>query len=173
MPGAGRSPRRRQPDRGRGKIMLETIWFMLWGVLWAVYFMLDGFDLGLGTLLPFSGQERDRPAPYLSGHGAVLGRQRSLADHRWRRDVCGLPRHLRRDVQRPLFALDAYPVRPDHPGRLHCLPGGSGQPPVEAPFGTGVWSWAASCPPCCSGSPSPTSFGASPSTPRESTRATC
>ena len=29
--------------------MLETIWFILWGVLWAVYFMLDGFDLGLGT----------------------------------------------------------------------------------------------------------------------------
>jgi cytochrome d ubiquinol oxidase subunit II len=33
--------------------MLETIWFILWGVLWAVYFMLDGFDLGLGSLLPF------------------------------------------------------------------------------------------------------------------------
>jgi cytochrome d ubiquinol oxidase subunit II len=33
--------------------MLETVWFLLWGVLWAVYFMLDGFDLGLGTLLPF------------------------------------------------------------------------------------------------------------------------
>ncbi len=32
--------------------MLETIWFILWGVLWAVYFMLDGFDLGLGSLLP-------------------------------------------------------------------------------------------------------------------------
>jgi cytochrome d ubiquinol oxidase subunit II len=32
--------------------MLESIWFILWGVLWAVYFMLDGFDLGLGTLLP-------------------------------------------------------------------------------------------------------------------------
>jgi cytochrome bd-type quinol oxidase subunit 2 len=24
--------------------MLETIWFLLWGVLWAVYFALDGFD---------------------------------------------------------------------------------------------------------------------------------
>lgn len=33
--------------------MLETIWFILWGVLWAVYFLLDGFDLGLGTLMPF------------------------------------------------------------------------------------------------------------------------
>ncbi len=32
--------------------MFETIWFVLWGLLWAVYFMLDGFDLGLGSLLP-------------------------------------------------------------------------------------------------------------------------
>jgi cytochrome bd ubiquinol oxidase subunit II len=33
--------------------MLETIWFVLWGVLWVAYFVLDGFDLGLGSLLPF------------------------------------------------------------------------------------------------------------------------
>ncbi len=33
--------------------MLESIWFLLWGVLWAVYFVLDGFDLGIGTLMPF------------------------------------------------------------------------------------------------------------------------
>ncbi|MBK8802902.1 MAG: cytochrome d ubiquinol oxidase subunit II [Fibrobacteres bacterium] len=33
--------------------MLETTWFVIWGVAWAVYFMLDGFDLGLGLLSPF------------------------------------------------------------------------------------------------------------------------
>ncbi|MGC8602666.1 MAG: cytochrome d ubiquinol oxidase subunit II [Desulfomonilaceae bacterium] len=33
--------------------MLQTVWFLLWGILWAVYFMLDGYDLGLGTLAPF------------------------------------------------------------------------------------------------------------------------
>jgi cytochrome d ubiquinol oxidase subunit II len=33
--------------------MLETIWFVIWGVLWTVYFVLDGFDLGLGLLMPF------------------------------------------------------------------------------------------------------------------------
>lgn len=32
---------------------LPVIWFVIWGLLWAVYFMLDGFDLGMGTLLPF------------------------------------------------------------------------------------------------------------------------
>ncbi len=41
--------------------MIETIWFAIWGVAWAVYFMLDGFDLGIGMLLPFLGKsETDR-----------------------------------------------------------------------------------------------------------------
>jgi cytochrome d ubiquinol oxidase subunit II len=45
--------------------MLETIWFILWGVLWAVYFMLDGFDLGLGTLMPvFAKNDNERRIIY-------------------------------------------------------------------------------------------------------------
>ncbi|NQU05545.1 MAG: cytochrome d ubiquinol oxidase subunit II, partial [Calditrichaeota bacterium] len=32
---------------------METIWFIIWGLLWGVYFMLDGFDFGAGTLMPF------------------------------------------------------------------------------------------------------------------------
>jgi cytochrome d ubiquinol oxidase subunit II len=31
-------------------MLFQVIWFVLWGVLWSVYFMLDGFVLGLGTL---------------------------------------------------------------------------------------------------------------------------
>lgn len=47
--------------------MLETIWFALWGVLWAVYFVLDGFDLGIGTLGPFVAKnEEDRRLVYES-----------------------------------------------------------------------------------------------------------
>jgi cytochrome d ubiquinol oxidase subunit II len=33
--------------------MLNTVWFALWGLLWAIYFMLDGFDFGAGMLHPF------------------------------------------------------------------------------------------------------------------------
>jgi cytochrome d ubiquinol oxidase subunit II len=36
--------------------MLETTWFVIWGVLWAVYFMLDGFDFGVGMLFPWLGR---------------------------------------------------------------------------------------------------------------------
>jgi cytochrome d ubiquinol oxidase subunit II len=31
----------------------QVIWFVLWGLLWAVYFMLDGFDFGVGMLQRF------------------------------------------------------------------------------------------------------------------------
>ncbi|MCL1926458.1 MAG: cytochrome d ubiquinol oxidase subunit II [Syntrophorhabdaceae bacterium] len=37
--------------------MLEIIWFVLWGVLWTVYFLTDGYDLGLGLLMPFLSKE--------------------------------------------------------------------------------------------------------------------
>ena len=35
---------------------LQTIWFFLWGLLWALYFMTDGFDLGIGALYPILGK---------------------------------------------------------------------------------------------------------------------
>jgi cytochrome d ubiquinol oxidase subunit II len=35
---------------------LQAIWFFLWGLLWAVFFMTAGFDFGIGTLLPFIGK---------------------------------------------------------------------------------------------------------------------
>lgn len=45
--------------------MLEIIWFVLWTLLWAVYFMLDGFDLGLGALMPFIAKnEQEKQAMY-------------------------------------------------------------------------------------------------------------
>lgn len=44
-----------------GNMILQSIWFFLWGLLWAIFFMTDGFDFGVGTLLPFVGRkEADR-----------------------------------------------------------------------------------------------------------------
>ncbi len=39
--------------------MLNNIWFILWGILWAVYFVLDGFDFGIGSLMPFITKTED------------------------------------------------------------------------------------------------------------------
>ncbi|MGD8366355.1 MAG: cytochrome d ubiquinol oxidase subunit II [Desulfobacterales bacterium] len=38
---------------------LQSIWFFLWGLLWAVFFVTDGFDLGIGSLYPFFGKSED------------------------------------------------------------------------------------------------------------------
>lgn len=39
----------------------QAIWFFLWGLCWAVFFITDGFDFGIGTLLPILGKtERDK-----------------------------------------------------------------------------------------------------------------
>ncbi|MFC1505109.1 cytochrome d ubiquinol oxidase subunit II [Thermodesulfobacteriota bacterium] len=38
---------------------LQSIWFFLWGLLWAIFFMTDGFDFGIGTLYPFIGRTDD------------------------------------------------------------------------------------------------------------------
>lgn len=44
---------------------LQNIWFFLWGLLWAIYFISDGFDLGIGTLLPFLAKtDKDRKVMY-------------------------------------------------------------------------------------------------------------
>ena len=48
-------------------MVLETIWFFLWGLLWAIYFITDGFDLGVGGLIPFLGQtDEEKQAMYHS-----------------------------------------------------------------------------------------------------------
>jgi cytochrome d ubiquinol oxidase subunit II len=40
---------------------LQTLWFVLIGVLWSGYFLLEGFDFGVGMLLPFLPKdERER-----------------------------------------------------------------------------------------------------------------
>ena len=43
---------------------LQVLWFGLWGVLWAVYFMLDGFDFGTGMLRVFLA--KDEPGRQLT-----------------------------------------------------------------------------------------------------------
>jgi cytochrome d ubiquinol oxidase subunit II len=37
-------------------MLLQSIWFYLWGLLWAVFFITDGFDFGVGSLYPFLGK---------------------------------------------------------------------------------------------------------------------
>jgi cytochrome d ubiquinol oxidase subunit II len=58
---------------------LAIIWFGLWGLVWAVYFILDGFSLGTGIIFPFitkNRQERNQLqeaiGPFWGGHEVWL-----------------------------------------------------------------------------------------------------
>ncbi len=77
---------------------LETFWFVLIAVLWAGYFVLEGFDFGVGMLLPFvpRGRRGTRRPP--QDDRAGLGRQRGLARGRGRGNLRRLPGLVRDDV---------------------------------------------------------------------------
>jgi cytochrome d ubiquinol oxidase subunit II len=50
---------------------LQTTWFLLWGLLWAVFFMTDGFDFGVGTLYPFLGKTEEDKRLMINSLGPV------------------------------------------------------------------------------------------------------
>ncbi len=51
--------------------VLQVIWFVLIAVLWTGYFVLDGFDLGVGMLLPFLGRDEARKRVMINTIGPV------------------------------------------------------------------------------------------------------
>lgn len=48
---------------------LQIVWFILIGVLWAGYLVLEGFDFGVGMLLPFVGKKNEERRAALSTIG--------------------------------------------------------------------------------------------------------
>ena len=86
---------------------LQELWFILLAVLFCGFFVLEGFDFGVGMLMHVFGRtakgdpEKHRRA-VLEHHRPGLGRQRGVVDHRGRRDVRGLSRHVRDGVLRAL-----------------------------------------------------------------------
>ena len=88
---------------------LETFWFCLIVVVWAMYFLLEGFDFGVGMLLPFVPRSDEERSTTLRTIGPGLGRQRGLARRGRRRHVRGVPGLVRDDV------LGLLPRAPAHP----------------------------------------------------------
>jgi len=50
---------------------LHDVWFLLIAVLWAGYFLLEGFDFGVGILLPVLGRDEERRRQLLGTIGPV------------------------------------------------------------------------------------------------------
>jgi cytochrome d ubiquinol oxidase subunit II len=49
----------------------QIVWFILWGVLWAAYFMTDGFDLGVGILYNLLGKDDNDKRAIIHSIGPV------------------------------------------------------------------------------------------------------
>ena len=50
---------------------LQSTWFFLWGLLWALFFITDGFDLGIGTLYPFLGKKDEDKRVMINSMGPL------------------------------------------------------------------------------------------------------
>ena len=48
---------------------LQTIWFILIAVLWIGFFFLEGFDFGVGMLLPFLGRKDEERRAIINAIG--------------------------------------------------------------------------------------------------------
>lgn len=51
--------------------LLQTLWFVLIAVLWIGFFFLEGFDFGVGMLLPFLGKKDEERRAIINTIGSV------------------------------------------------------------------------------------------------------
>ena len=94
-------------------MVLQTIWFFIWGLLWAVFFMTDGFDFGIGTLYPFLGKSDEDKRIMINSMGPLWD-----ANEVWLLTAGGVtfaafPSRICRDVFIPVFGINADPLCPD------------------------------------------------------------
>ena len=52
-------------------MVMQSIWFFLWGLLWAIFFVTDGFDFGIGTLYPFLGKSETDKRTMINAMGPL------------------------------------------------------------------------------------------------------
>ena len=141
---------------------LTTVWFVLIAVLWIGYFALEGFDFGVGMLLPVLARDDTRAPRHDQHDRAGLGRQRGVGAGRRRGDVRGVPGVVRDPVQRLLPAAAADPGRPDRARARVRVPPPARRASGGRPAGTARSSSARWCRPCCGAWPSPTSSAGVP-----------
>ena len=75
---------------------LKLIWWIVVGALLVGFAIMDGMDLGIGTLLPFVGRTDDERRVSAELGRTALGRQSGVVHHGGRRDVRRVAARLRR-----------------------------------------------------------------------------
>jgi hypothetical protein len=105
--------------------VLRVIWWLLLGVLLIGFALTDGFDMGVGALLPFVAKTDTERRVVINTVGPRLGRQPSVVHPRRRRDLRRLAAALRGQL------LGLLPCDVRGPGGLHRAARGV-QVPLQA-----------------------------------------
>src|SRR5512138_2552998 len=106
---------------------LQTLWFILIAVLWIGFYFLEGFDFGVGMLLPFVGKKDEERRAIINTIGSV-----------WDGNEVWLPRYVEAVAPHMVPEIAGRPMmllRCPEGRRAPCFfqkhPGGSEHPAVE------------------------------------------
>ena len=124
---------------------LKIIWWLLVGVLLIGFAIMDGHDMGVGTLLPFVGRSDIERRVVINTVGPALGRQPGVVHHRRRRDLRGLAAGVRHRLLRLLLGDAGGAVGAVLPPGGLRLPQQDPRRRAGAAPGTGACSSAAPC----------------------------
>ena len=81
---------------------LHTIWFVIIAIFWVGFFVLEGFDFGVGVLHTIVGRTETERRARAQHDRPLVGRQRGVADRGRRGHVRRVPGLVRDDVLGPL-----------------------------------------------------------------------
>ena len=143
---------------------LQTLWFFLIVVLWVGYFVLEGFDFGVGTLLPFVGRDVAERGDADPDDRAGVGRERGLAARRRRRHLRRVPGLVRVALLRLLPRALPRARGTDRPRRRDRVPQQAARRALAVALGRDARRSRARCPRSSGASPWRTSSTACRST---------
>ena len=152
---------------------LTTVWFCLIAVLWVGYFVLEGFDFGVGMLLPFLGRDDRERRVLINTIGPVWDGNEVWVIVAGGATFAAFPEWYATAVQRLLPAAAADPAGADRARASRSSTAPSATTGRGSAAGTRRSSSARSCRRCCGASRSPTSCAVCRSTPTTSTSAAC
>ena len=83
---------------GDEMVHLNNVWFVIIAIFWVGFFILEGFDFGVGMLHSFVGKDDVERRIAVNYHRAHLGRERGVAGRGGSGDLRRLPVVVRHDV---------------------------------------------------------------------------
>ena len=97
---------------------MQTAWFWILFVLWSLYFVTEGFDFGVGMLLPVLGRSEDERRTMIQTIGPVWDGNEVWLIIAGAATFAAFPGLVRDDVLRVLRRAAPAARPPDHADRL-------------------------------------------------------